>query len=394
MKKTTPSLILILALTVSLLTSTIASAAPITFTVATAPYLGTITGSGINCGSDCSESIEEGTAITLTATPQPGLLLDHGTGCPSDTPGVVTCSVTVAANTTYLYIFSYASYNVTATKEGTGSGTVSGTGTYGHKSTVTLTATPSPGSVFVGWQPSGSACAIPGGKGDGSVNPASTCSFTANSSTSSSFNAVARFDKSTSSPSPSPTTGGSVQNTPNTSAPAPSTASPTKPATPSIDGATIEGSPINLSEKIVVNSDKPLVLSGKTIPNGKITLFVFSEPKRYDIVADAEGKWSYTISGLPEGDHHAEIEVTDPATNLISDRAKLLDFTILASTIDSPPSNTSQDQKKSSPVLPFILIGAFVILGGASTAGFLWWKHKRKASQTFDPFNHSDPSNR
>ena len=319
-------------------------------------------------------------------------MLDHGPGCPSDTPGVVTCSVTVTSGTTPVYIFSYASYTITATKEGTGSGTVSGAGTYGHKATVTLTATPSPGSTFAGWQPSGSACATPGGKGDSTVNPSPTCSFIAKSSVSSSFNAVAKFDKSATS-SPSSPSGSSGTGT--APAPTPSTATPTKPATPSLDDVAVEGVTQNTSEKISVSNDKPLILSGKTIPYGKVALFIFSEPKRYDITADTEGKWSYSVSGLPEGDHHAEIEVTDPATNLTSDRVKLLEFTVLASTANSAPTDTAQNQKKTSGNLPLIIAGVLFILVGASTAGFLWWKHKRKAKtlETFNSFNRHDPTN-
>lgn len=366
------------------------NAAQINFTVATAPNLGTITGPGINCGSDCSESLEEGSTVTLTATPMPGLLLDHGPGCPSGTPGVVTCSVTVTSGTTPVYIFSYASYSITATKEGTGTGTVSGVGTYGHKSTVTLTATPSPGSTFAGWQPSGSACATPGGKGDSTVNPSPTCSFMAKSSVSSSFNAVAKFDKTTTS-SPSSPSGSSGTGT--APAPTPSTAAPTKPAAPGLDDVAVEGVTQNTSEKISVSNNKPLLLSGKTIPNGKVALFIFSEPKRYDITADAEGKWSYSVSGLPEGNHHAEIEVTDPATNLTSDRVKLLDFTILASTTNPEPNNTIQNQKKSSNILPLIIAGVVIALAGAGAVGFFWWKRKQKAAQTFNPFNHQNPSN-
>jgi hypothetical protein len=34
--------------------------------------LGTVTGPGINCGSDCREQYEAGTPVTLIATPQAG----------------------------------------------------------------------------------------------------------------------------------------------------------------------------------------------------------------------------------------------------------------------------------------------------------------------------------
>ncbi len=56
---------------------------------------GTVTSSpaGINCGSDCSESLEDGTSVTLTATPAAGSSFTgwSGSGC----AGTSTCTVTM-----------------------------------------------------------------------------------------------------------------------------------------------------------------------------------------------------------------------------------------------------------------------------------------------------------
>ena len=387
MKRNLPALLLALALTTSLFISTTTSATPVTLTISSNASKGTVTGSGINCGSDCSESIEEGTVITLTATPQPGWVLTQGVGCPSGFhSSAVTCTFTLNAGNGYAsFLWALASYNVTAKIEGTGTGSVSGTGTYALGSTYTLVATPGAGSVFAGWQTSGNICRI-GSKSGTSVNPSPTCTEEAGGSAT--LTAVAKFDKVSAPQSPSSNT---QVNTPN--ATTPSTQNTTKPAAPSLEGATIDGTTINASEKVVVDNDKPLVLSGRTMPNGKVALFVFSEPKRYDITADSEGKWTYSVSGLPEGDHHAEIEVTDPATNLTSDRVKLLEFTVLASAANPALPDTTQNQKKaSSGSLPFIIGGILVILAGAVTAGFIWWKRKHKATQVFNPFDHQDPS--
>lgn len=123
-------------------------------------------GPGINCGSDCSESIEAGTPVTLTATPQPGRVF-VGTstlfGCPPYSPSgyssAVTCNYTINSDEGGSFYWAYASYSITASTEGTGSGTVAGAGTYAYSSFATLTATPSAGSVFAGWQTSGAICA-------------------------------------------------------------------------------------------------------------------------------------------------------------------------------------------------------------------------------------------
>ena len=61
---------------------------------------GTVTSSpaGINCGPDCSESLGAGTALTLTATADPGSDFTgwSGGGCPASGP----CTVTMTADTT------------------------------------------------------------------------------------------------------------------------------------------------------------------------------------------------------------------------------------------------------------------------------------------------------
>lgn len=387
MKKAILYLPLIAVVIASTILSSTASAAPVTLTISSNASKGTVTGPGINCGSDCSEAIEDGTVVSLTATPQPGWALTQGPGCPSGFhSGPVTCTINLNAGNGYAsFLWALSSYNVTAQIEGPGSGTVTGTGTYALGSTYTLVAKPNAGSVFVGWQTSGNICRI-GSKSGTSINPSPTCSEEVGGSAT--LTAVAKFDKVATSSSPS-----TPSSSPSGGAPAPSAISPTKPTAPTLEATTIEGTIQNATEKVSVSRDTPLALSGKTVPNGKVTLFVFSEPKRYDITADAEGKWSYSISGLPEGDHHAEIEVTDPITGQTSDRVKLLDFTVLAGITNPVTTNDTRDQKEASSSLPFILAGVFIVLAAAGNAGFIWWKRKHKIAQTFNPFDHHNSSN-
>ena len=119
---------------------------------------------GINCGSTCSASFDQGTQVTLTPTPAPGSVFAgwSGGGC----SGTGTCKVTLNSNTTVTATFN-ALHTLTVSKAGSGSGGVTSSpagincgSTCAHVFTagtqVTLTATAAAGSTFAGW--SGGGC--------------------------------------------------------------------------------------------------------------------------------------------------------------------------------------------------------------------------------------------
>ena len=78
---------------------------------------GTVTGIGINCGSDCAETQNQGTSITLTASPVAGSIFQGWSG--GACTGTGTCTVTLNANTTITATFNTQ--------------TVGGSGTYSVK---------------------------------------------------------------------------------------------------------------------------------------------------------------------------------------------------------------------------------------------------------------------
>lgn len=81
---------------------------------------GTMAGSGISCGSVCSNDYAPGTVVTLTATPAIGSIFAgwSGGGC----SGTGTCTVTMNASTSITATFnsSAVTYDITATSLGSG----------------------------------------------------------------------------------------------------------------------------------------------------------------------------------------------------------------------------------------------------------------------------------
>ncbi|MFH0969445.1 MAG: InlB B-repeat-containing protein [Patescibacteria group bacterium] len=125
----------------------------------------TSTPAGINCGSDCSASYNDGTSVTLTATPSEGSTFTGWLGACSGT-GACTVKMIAARSVTA----TFKSYNLTVTKTGTGSGTVtpstgtltwsgkSGSASYYYNTPITLTAASDTGSTFTGWSGTGIKC--------------------------------------------------------------------------------------------------------------------------------------------------------------------------------------------------------------------------------------------
>ncbi len=118
---------------------------------------------GIDCGAVCSDDFEDGTSVTLTATPASGSTFVgwSGGGC----SGTSTCVVTTTTATAAMFALDQT---LMVEVDGTGDGTVTSAPAgiscgldceeiYAADTAVTLTATPALGSRFTGW--SGGGCA-------------------------------------------------------------------------------------------------------------------------------------------------------------------------------------------------------------------------------------------
>ena len=118
---------------------------------------------GIDCPTDCTEAYDDGTLVTLTATPASGSNFAgwSGEGC----SGTGSCQVSMDAARSVAATFDLEptpTFLLTVTLAGDGSGSVSSdpvgidcptdcTEAYDDGTLVTLTATPASGSSFAGW---------------------------------------------------------------------------------------------------------------------------------------------------------------------------------------------------------------------------------------------------
>jgi YD repeat-containing protein len=121
---------------------------------------GTVKGTGIDCGSDCSESYAKGTAVSLTATAATGSVFG---GWSQACSGTGTCSLTMDGSKKVVATFNIAPANpfpLTVTKSAYGVVSSSPEGILcggpnkqcrGNFSAVTLTATPNSGYYFKKW---------------------------------------------------------------------------------------------------------------------------------------------------------------------------------------------------------------------------------------------------
>jgi hypothetical protein len=116
---------------------------------------------GINCGSDCSEILESGTSVILTATAASGYHFNGwGGACAGQLSS--TCTIAMDSDKSASAEFAPIQYMLTVSRTGNGAGTVTSspsgidcgstcTATYNSGASVMLTAVAASGSTFIGW---------------------------------------------------------------------------------------------------------------------------------------------------------------------------------------------------------------------------------------------------
>lgn len=193
-----------------------------------------------------------------------------------------------------------------------------------------------------------------------------------------------------SSPTSSTPTTSPTQTAPTTN---PTTTTKPAPAAPKVDEVMVSGTKVDTAKPITIAQDKPLALSGKTIPNGTVTLTIHSTPRTVTVKADKNGNWTYTVTDLEAGDHYVEAKVTDPTTKKTSAATKLLSFKVAAAA--TPITTTTFTPAKSSGSSgAIIVIGSVALLAIVATIALYVRKrlHDKRMSGHLPPADMGNPS--
>lgn len=164
-----------------------------------------------------------------------------------------------------------------------------------------------------------------------------------------------------------------------TTAPSSSTATQSDsaaPAAPTPESIKLNNGNVTADHSVTLAAGVPIVLSGKTIPNGIVTLTIHSTPKTATVTADANGDWTYTVdrNSLEPGNHTVYATVTDPTTKQTSAQSTLLSFKLTADKRSAATVAQVAAAKKSSKGR-VIAVGALLVILAAGV-GYLIWRRK------------------
>jgi hypothetical protein len=140
----------------SMVTATFVEQFPLTVSLA-GNGSGSVSGPGIACPGDCSETYDANTPVTLNATPDASSVF---TGWGGACSGTGACDTTMSAAQSVTATFTLRQYSLSVAIAGAGAGSVTGSGiacpgdcseSFDHGTVVTLAAVADAVSVFSGW---------------------------------------------------------------------------------------------------------------------------------------------------------------------------------------------------------------------------------------------------
>lgn len=128
----------------------------------------------------------------------------------------------------------------------------------------------------------------------------------------------------------------------------------------------------------IIRQGTPITLSGTTSANATVHLTIKSDPISADVIADADGNWTYTLDQeLALGDHTVDATVTDSAGKT-SDSATIASFTLKAPI----PALVSPESTPRFVITPIIWV---LVVTDISLIGTLVWleiKRRKKFKLT------------
>jgi len=168
---------------------------------------------------------------------------------------------------------------------------------------------------------------------------------------------------------------------------APSNLPPSIPVLEKLKVGNVEHAIDKISENKLKQEEKK-IFSGKTIPEGIVHLYFHSSPFEDTTIADKDGNWSYELKkDIGAGDHTLQIAVTDPKTNLTSEKSKAVKFAIAGVATTSTPEVKNSQSMFTNPIL---LGSVSLVLIGLVIDGVFGAKQMKKKKST--PKQENDAS--
>lgn len=163
---------------------------------------------------------------------------------------------------------------------------------------------------------------------------------------------------------------------------------PVPPATPTAQLLDTDGNELAQTDDglLLVPEDTSAIITGTSIPLGRISLYFSDGRDTISIEADEQGEWKHMLSSLAVGTYTVEAEATDPKTSLTSDRSRILAFFVGTSEqaaaspdVRALAEEMSEQVATQQSKAPRLAASLALITTGIVSGLWLWPKTKHRA---------------
>lgn len=179
---------------------------------------------------------------------------------------------------------------------------------------------------------------------------------------------------------PSTTNEGTTSTTPDAT-PTEEVPNPNAPTAPVVENIAVgdEQFTVDKEQRIEFKQGSRITFSGKAIPNAEVILYFSSDPFVVTIKSNEEGAWSYLLTkNLGPGEHSLQVAVTDPATNLTSEKSEPLQFIIRENDQSTTVPDTKSTTSTSNIIYYMLLSSIILIIVGSIIAIIIHDKRRSK----------------